>query len=68
MIPIFHRKGLVIKHAVIDAQKVHAVWSYKEQIQIPSTGCSLKFEVFWILVFLNFRIFDTRSLNFPKNC
>ena len=40
MIPIFHGKGLVIKHTVIDAQRVHAVWSYKEQIQSPSTGCS----------------------------
>ena len=52
MIPIFHRKGLVIKHAVIDAQKIHAVWSYKEQIQIPSTGCSLKFESILLQDFL----------------
>ena len=33
-----------------------------EQMQIQSTGCSLKFEVFWILVFLIIEIFDTYSL------
>ena len=36
---------------VLGLLRMHAVWSYKEQMQILSTGCFLKFEVFWILVF-----------------
>ena len=42
------------------------VWSYKEQMQILSTGCSLKFEGFLLLVFLTLRTFDTRSVRFSK--
>ena len=40
---------------------IHAVWSYEEQRLVVGTGCFLKFEFFWTLLFLNFKKFDTCS-------
>ena len=42
---------------------VQSVSFYKEQCKIPS---SLKFPVFWLLVFLSYQKYDTRSLKSSK--
>ena len=49
-----------------DLKAVHSVSFYKEQCKIPSTGCSLKFQLFWVLVFLSYQKYDTRSLKSSK--
>ena len=45
---------------------IHSVWLYKQQWEISSTGCSLQFQLFWILMFLISGINSTCSLKISQ--